>query len=415
MKRLLVLFAKSFPYNTSEPFLENEYPLYKEHFDKVLIITGCRKNEKPTREIKDPTIEVLSDYTISKDLRSIIETLPYVLTDKMFYKELKNLIFSGAFSLKKLYAMVVMAFGGNHRAKQAFKWIKQNPEYDIDLIYSYWMNIPAYAAVRLNNKLKNKCYTISRVHGFDLYSERMETGYLPFQGQLYNSLSEIACISENGKNYLEEKYGAYEKVSVHRLGALDRDCRNPDSSRDVFRIVSCARVIPLKRLNRIADALSKITDRQVHWTHLGGGNGLESLEKYAQEILPSNVSVSFFGTVPNTQIYDTYGENPFHVFINVSETEGVPVSVMEAMSFEIPVIATAVGGTPELVDDGINGFLLSADFKDEQLIAAVRKLMDMPESEYTAFRQEARNKFEREYNAIPNYKKFIEYISNRRK
>ncbi|MBQ2775353.1 MAG: glycosyltransferase [Clostridia bacterium] len=415
MGRALILFAKGFPYNTSEPFLENEYPLYKDYFDKVLIITGCRKNEKPTRKIKASTIEIISDYTLSKDLRSIVEALPFVLTDKMFYKELKKLLFSGSFSLKKLYAMVVMAFCGNHRAKQVLRWIKQNPEYEVDLIYSYWMNIPAYAAVRLNNKLKNRCYTVSRVHGFDLYSERTSTGYLPFQEQLYHSLSEVASISKNGRDYLEEKYGAYDKVTVHRLGALDRGCHNPRESREIFKIVSCARVIPLKRLNRIADALSKITDRQIHWTHLGGGAGLESLKKYAQEKLPENVSVSFPGTVPNTQIYDTYGETPFHAFLNVSETEGIPVSVMEAMSFDIPIIATAVGGTPELVDEGINGFLLSADFEDEQLVTAIRALMDMPESEYVAFRQEARNKFEREYNAIPNYKKFIESIADRRK
>ena len=47
MKRAMILFAKGFPYNVSEPFLEAEYPKYKEYFDHVLVVTGCRKGEKP--------------------------------------------------------------------------------------------------------------------------------------------------------------------------------------------------------------------------------------------------------------------------------------------------------------------------------------------------------------------------------
>ena len=151
MKRLLVLFASGFPYGISEPFLENEYPLYKEYFDQVLIVTACKKGAKPTRQIDDPNIVILQDYTLSKDIPSVLEALPWVLTDRMFYKELFQLIFRKKFMLCRLYELLSASICGNHRARQAYRWIKRHPEYDRVMVYSTWMFVPAYAAVRLKH------------------------------------------------------------------------------------------------------------------------------------------------------------------------------------------------------------------------------------------------------------------------
>lgn len=412
MKRLLVLFAKGFPYSINEPFLENEYALYKDYFDKVLIATCCGRGEEPTRKITDPTIEVLPDYTLSKDLRSIIEAIPYVLTDGMFYRELKHLIFTEGFTFRKLYDLMTVSFCANHRVMQVTRWLKQHPEYEVSIIYSYWMHITALSAVRLKQKLKGKtCKAVTRTHRFDLYSEESKTGYLPFHKQLYHALDEIASISDDGKQYLEKKYGAEDKISIHHLGALDRGIHNPESPRKPFKIVSCARTVPFKRIDKIVDALAQIKDHDIHWTHIGGGASQEYVEQYAAEKLPENVKVTFTRMIPNTQVYEIYGKESFHVFVNVSESEGVPVSIMEAMSFHIPVIATAVGGTPELINEGRSGYLLEKDYRDQELVDSIRRLIEMPEEAYLAFRADARDKFERDYNAIPNYRKFIEHLA----
>lgn len=412
MERLLVLFANGFPYHFSEPFLESEYPLYKEYFDKVLIITGCKRGEKPTHTVTDPTIEIVQDHTQNRDLLSLIEALPLVLTDKMFYRELKNLACVEGFTLRRLCSLLISTFSANHRALQAKRWLKKHPEYQVDTLYSYWMQVNAYAAVRLKQMMKKPYHTISRVHRFDLYSEFSNTGYLPFHRQLYKELDEIASISEDGKTYLENKYGVSNKISIYRLGALDREKHNPVAERKPFKIITCSRTAPIKRLDRVVDALSLITDRPIHWTHLGGGSCQEELEKYAAEKLPGNVTTTFSGQIVNTRVYEIYEEEPFHVFVNVSENEGVPVSIMEAMSFDIPAIATAVGGTAELMEHGKNGYLLPADYKDEELVGYICSLMDMPEETYLSFRAAARSKFERDYHATPNYRKFLEHLRN---
>jgi len=47
--------------------------------------------------------------------------------------------------------------------------------------------------------------------------------------------------------------------------------------------------------------------------------------------------------------------------MNLSETEGIPVSIMEAQSAGVPILATNLGGTSEIVNNE-NGFLVEKDF-----------------------------------------------------
>ena len=414
MKKLLILFSNGYPYGNSEPFLENEVPLYKEYFDKVLIVTSCKKGDKPTRKVDDATIEVLPDYTLTWHLPSVLSAVPRMLTDGMFYRELKRLFCKDGFSFRKLRYVLAYSMCANHQAAQARRWLKKHPQY-APVLYSYWMYIPAYAAVRLNQKCGGRFPTISRAHGCDVYLERHnQVGHLPYHGQLYRQLTEIAAICHDGKAYLENRYGAVGKVSVHRLGARDRGLENPSDHREILHIVTCSRTIPLKRLDRLVDALSRI-DRSIHWLHIGGGESQEKLERYAAEKLPENITAEFTGTVPNTRIYDLYSSRSFHVFVNISETEGLPVAIMEAMSFHIPVIATAVGGTPELIAEGKNGYLLDADLSDEELAERISRFADMPEAEYQSFRQAARETYACQYDAIENYRRFLSYLSKQGK
>jgi glycosyltransferase involved in cell wall biosynthesis len=66
------------------------------------------------------------------------------------------------------------------------------------------------------------------------------------------------------------------------------------------------------------------------------------------------------------------------MFVLPSLTEGLPLTVLEAMATGLPVIATRVGGTPEVVDDGTTGLLVDPR-EPEQMARAMMRIFECPE------------------------------------
>ena len=104
------------------------------------------------------------------------------------------------------------------------------------------------------------------------------------------------------------------------------------------------------------------------------------------------------GNVNNNQVIDFYRTNPPHVFINVSSSEGVPVSIMEAISFGIPIIATDVGGNPEICIENYNGFLLNKDFSNQDLQRMICRFKNMSQNIYHSMCINSRKVFDTRFN-----------------
>jgi glycosyltransferase involved in cell wall biosynthesis len=146
------------------------------------------------------------------------------------------------------------------------------------------------------------------------------------------------------------------------------------------------------------------------WTHLGSGPLEASLKAQARE-LPSHVHWRFAGQVANRAVLDFYRSQPVDLFLNVSSTEGLPVSVMEALSFGIPVAATEVGGTPELVNDD-NGRLLPANITAAELAAVLTEFHTLPAGEKQAVRDAAWQTWSEKANAEQQYGDFAVWLRN---
>jgi glycosyltransferase involved in cell wall biosynthesis len=94
----------------------------------------------------------------------------------------------------------------------------------------------------------------------------------------------------------------------------------------------------------------------------------------------------------------------------VSTTEGIPVSIMEAMSFGIPVIATDVGGTQEIVNKD-NGILLHSQLDETDLASAIRIAM---KEDLWQRKTNALETWRSKYNAPTNYQNFVSELSQSR-
>ncbi len=113
----------------------------------------------------------------------------------------------------------------------------------------------------------------------------------------------------------------------------------------------------------------------IHWYHFGTGELRQKLEAQAKA-LPDHVEYTFMGYQANEDVQKFYADHYIDAFINVSQSEGIPVSVMEAESYGIPIIATDVGGTSEIVHDRRNGVLLDVNFTDKDLIDAIDEVVE---------------------------------------
>ena len=78
----------------------------------------------------------------------------------------------------------------------------------------------------------------------------------------------------------------------------------------------------------------------------------------------------------NFEILDFYKNNYIDLFINLSYSEGIPVSIMEAMSYSIPTLATNVGGVSELVNED-NGVLVERDSIAEEITSDILKFIKL--------------------------------------
>lgn len=397
-RKILVLITDHFPCGTGEPFLESEIFFYK-GFDKVFVFPYTYS--KMQRKVPKEFIVLKSDTekkVYSRNYQYLCSEIAYLYKRKEldiqnysvmmeFYNKAKRLAGSILSELKKC--------GVSNKDQLVF--------------YSYWMNAGALAAVMAAKRFKG-AKSISRCHGIDLYEEE-NNGYLPFRTQLLKQLTYVFPISRDGQQHLFHKYGIQKhKIHICRLGSLCKKQARECDDRSVLKLVSCSSLITLKRIYLIVDILSKITDIPIEWTHFGGGPQHRQIEKMCEERLGSNVTYSLIGQVSNAEILRQYEERNYHLFINVSRTEGIPVSIMEAISFGIPVLATAVKGVPEIVIPGKNGYLLGENFEIQDAVRKIREIYQMPDEQYRMMRRGSRTVWEKRYDGEKNYRRFAKIL-----
>ncbi|MES2441453.1 MAG: glycosyltransferase [Pseudomonadota bacterium] len=240
--------------------------------------------------------------------------------------------------------------------------------------------------------------SLVRLHRFDLYPEAAG-GYIPMHGPIVRSAGFLAPVSEDGVQSLVSRFPQRKAdIACLRLGTIPQP-RGPVAKDGVLKLVSCAAAAPVKRLHLIAEALAHAT-LPVRWTHIGPMPEDSPVRALAAK-LPPQVEVDLMGSLLPPQVPLHYQANPYDLFVNVSASEGVPVSIMEAMAAGIPALATDVGGTRELVSDA-TGSLIPADTNPAAIWQAVARFAGQDEAVTEAMRQAAWERVRDNYDIRAN-------------
>jgi glycosyltransferase involved in cell wall biosynthesis len=122
------------------------------------------------------------------------------------------------------------------------------------------------------------------------------------------------------------------------------------------RLLFAGRLAAVKGLAVLLEAFAKLHSQfpDIQLTVAGDGPDRLSLQAQAK-IFGLRDSVEFLGYQSQDQIRQLLAQTD--VFVMSSFAEGVPVVLMEAMAAGVPVVATRIAGVPELVEDGVSGFL----------------------------------------------------------
>jgi colanic acid/amylovoran/stewartan biosynthesis glycosyltransferase WcaL/AmsK/CpsK len=205
---------------------------------------------------------------------------------------------------------------------------------------------------------------VTAFHAYDLSIELRKYGE-----QMYSRLFQhgelFLPISERWRRKLIELGCPEEKIAVHRMGIdPNRFAMRTKAfpAGGTLRLVSVARLVEKKGIEYGIRAVAQLASRgqRIMYTVIGDGPLAPDLRRLTESLGVTGI-VQLVGARSQPEVVTILSDA--HLFIAPScvtddgDEEGIPVVIMEAMAMGLPVIATRHSGIPELVEDGVSGFL----------------------------------------------------------
>jgi len=325
---------------------------------KELIMNGLKITLFPTKFYTGPYMPNLIDIYVYKPIFTILkQPLFFIFRPYIYIKLLVEAIKSKSL----IDFLVAMDFSHQMRKK---KIKKIHCEFgDHKLFIGYYCK-----------KLLNLPLSVT-IHAHELYTN---PNWEMFQVSI-NVCDKIITISDWNKNMLINKFKIpEEKIIVNRL-FVDTEKFKPNNS---IKILIVAAFEKRKGHDILFKAIKRLNRDDIKVWVVGGGERIPDTDRSYPEALAKELQIEdrvvFFGKVSEDVLRTLY--NLCDIFVLPSKTsdngqkEGIPVSLMEAMAFEKPVISTRHAGIPELVEE-----ILIEENDVEGLAKAIELLADNPE------------------------------------
>lgn len=413
LKKKLILITESFPYSfaNEDTFILPEIDILKNEFN-ISIYPLIRKGKKFDL---DPQIELIT-------CRSRLIIFKLIFNYIKHFINLLNEFFS---SLHIFFKSPILLFKCILNWHNAIKlnitfndYLKQNFFLNSDkiLFYTYWFDYSTNSILLLKKKYKNiKC--ITRTHGYDLYFERNKGNYIPFRKSNIINIDKIFVACDFAKLYLENHFPFFsEKIIIAPLGTINHNFTPQRKEINKITLVSCSSVDNIKRVELIANSIIKLSQKidnkyQIKWNHFGAGPLYNELKLLIENTTKSNLEVFLHGQKSNNEIINFYKNNYVDLFITLSTSEGGrPVSIQEAMSFGIPILATKVGGIIDIVHHNLNGVLIDVELSSNEILSEFEKILFTSDQIKSYLQENSRKIWQEKCNAINNHNVFLTYL-----
>lgn len=244
------------------------------------------------------------------------------------------------------------------------------------VIESFWFDFPTTALAVLRRRRGFRF--VVRAHRYDIFISKAPG----LRGKAIAASDGVYAVSESGAESLRERFpAAAQHISTACLGVpvSQRPASHSPAGSRSLKLLTVARATEIKRPGLCIDMAEAIAvarpDWHIEWTLIGDGPEFECLRQRAESRRRANLTVNLPGAMPHQAVMDYYATHEIDWFMLLSTSEGLPVSILEAMSFGVPVIATDVGGVSEAVDDE-TGLLLPVDVEKEEFVRGLVPYLD---------------------------------------
>lgn len=249
-----------------------------------------------------------------------------------------------------------------------------------------------------------KIKSVATIHSADtLLAEKSLKHKLWFklENLLHNKVfDKTIVVSAAAKNIaLSKRRIKKKKINILHNGiqGLEKHISNNrifNAEEDIIFGTAC-RFQEIKGLNRLLDVFAKlhIDLPNLKLILIGDGPLRDGLERKIREYQLEN-SVHITGFTDKVEFY----LNQLHYYVNSSFSEGLPISVLEALSLGKPVIASNVGGLPEVIEENNNGILV--DFEDiNGTVGKIKTFLSKFHGDYIKMEIQAKQSFEKSFSS----------------
>jgi|TARA_R110000737_G_scaffold345097_2_gene373193 glycosyltransferase involved in cell wall biosynthesis len=417
-QKILGIVGVHYPYALSESFFHEELLVLSQHFTKIIVFltdTHLLQDKKIYFQVPENVelVELETSVSLSEKTSSVFKLKPFEL-----FSELKSRKpnFKLADKIQALKSVLYYESRSSLFEKSLTSFLtKRGIQPENIILYSYWLNEFTLGLTKLKSTSeKYKIY--SRAHGWDVYEERHNPPFLPYRKRIILKLNGFFPISENAKNYILENFKISDQsnIKVARLGTSSLKFNDKMGENEKLNILSIAFLSPVKNIELLIEALAKL-EVPFHWTHIGDGEDLyaQKIHQVAKaSIADFENTVTFKGTIPNAEIKQFLETEEIDLLINTSASEGIPVSMMEALSVGIPVVGPNIGGILELISPDC-GILLSEKPDAEEVKNTLEKYFSLSIDAKLEMKKMALKQWENKFNASANYKEFAHLLKGK--
>lgn len=244
---------------------------------------------------------------------------------------------------------------------------------NLDLLHVHY-SLPHATAAQLSREITGKPY-ITTIHGSDVTILGSDPSYEPINTMSIEASNAVTTVSKYMANEAKKNLGIEKEIHVipnfvdHEL-FQPAPCRTLDSPRPRgITLVHVSNFRPVKRIENLVYSMCIITKKEPNAQLVLVGDGPERhrIEKLIDKLnLRRHIKLTGY----RSDVAEIM--NCADVLVLCSETENAPLTILEGMSCGLPIIATNVGGIPEQVQDGKNGFLVPLKQTEEIAEAALR-------------------------------------------